>query len=170
MVEKTVILLAEDSEDDALLTRRAFKQAGLSHPLMTVENGEEAIAYLAGEGIYSDREKYPAPALLLLDLRLPRKGGFEVLKWVRQHPVWNSLIVVILTSSNFYKDINQAYDLGANSLVFKPADYSKLVEMVKLLDWFWLSLNTRPKIRLPAPASKPMIDSAPGIEQEQTEN
>jgi CheY-like chemotaxis protein len=161
MLEKAVILLAEDSEDDALLMRRAFKQAGLRYPLVTVESGDEAIAYLAGEGKYSDRQKYPVPALLLLDLRLPGMGGLEVLKWIRSHPVWKMIIVVILTSSDFYRDVDRAYELGANSLVIKPAEYSQLVQTVKLIDWFWLTLNVGPKINLPIPGPALGMNTTP---------
>ena len=97
---KGVILLAEDSEDDVLLVRRAFAKANFLNVLHVVSNGEEAIAYLQGEGQYANRENYPLPSLLLLDWKMPRKGGFEVLQWIRQQPGLSLLRVVVLTAAN----------------------------------------------------------------------
>src|ERR1051325_11431606 len=95
MPDNSVILLAEDREDDVLLIRRAFKKAHLLNPLHVVHDGEEAIAYLKGEGQYANRAEYPLPALLLLDLKMPRRDGFDVLTWIRQEPGLSALRVVV---------------------------------------------------------------------------
>ncbi len=128
-----VILIAEDDENDVFLIKRAFHQAQFDNPLQTVSSGEEAIAYLRGDPPFSDREKHPIPALLLLDLKMPRKNGFEVLAWIRQHVEYNSLAVVVLTSSQESADINRAYGLGANSYLVKPANFVSLVDMINRL-------------------------------------
>src|SRR5215831_3407186 len=118
-----LILIAEDDENDVFLIKRALHQAQFENPLQVVRNGEEAIAYLKGNTPFEDREKYPMPAILLLDLKMPRKNGFEVLSWIRQHPEYNSVAVVVLTSSQESADINRAYALGANSYMVKPANF-----------------------------------------------
>src|SRR5579872_4629564 len=102
MIANRTVLVAEDNEDDFFLFQRALTKAKFESPVQRVENGEEAIAYLAGEGGYDDRVKYPLPSLLLLDLKMPRRTGFEVLEWTRQHPVYKKLPVIILTSSSQY--------------------------------------------------------------------
>jgi CheY-like chemotaxis protein len=99
MPDTGVILLAEDREDDVVLIRRAFRQAYVNNPLQVVQDGVEAISYLRGEGKYSNREEYPLPDLILLDLKMPRVDGFEVLKWIREQPSLATLRVVVLTSS-----------------------------------------------------------------------
>src|SRR2546426_3282265 len=113
MRDQAVILLAEDSETDILLTRRAFAKAKLLNPLHVVRDGVEAIAYLKGDGQYSNRDEYPLPDLLLLDLKMPHKNGLEVLDWIRQQPSLRALRVVVLTSSDQARDVNMAYQLGA---------------------------------------------------------
>src|SRR5438477_12877403 len=116
----SVILLAEDREDDVLLIRRAFNKANLLNPLHLVHDGDEAIAYLKGEGQFANRAEYPLPSLLLLDLKMPRRDGFEVLQWVREQSSLKALRVIVLTSSEHIQDVNRAYDLGANSFLVKP--------------------------------------------------
>src|SRR5437879_6114874 len=120
MSEYALILIAEDREDDIFVIRRAFEKAHLLNPLQVVRDGEEAIAYLKGEGKFANRGEYPLPELLLLDLKMPRIDGFEVLRWIRQQPGLNALRVVVLTSSEDIRDVNQAYRLGANSFLVKP--------------------------------------------------
>jgi CheY-like chemotaxis protein len=138
------ILLVEDDPNDVLLMRRAFRAAGLPEPGTVLSDGEEAIAYLAGENGFADREKYPLPTLLLLDLKLPRRSGFEVLEWLRQQERTSRLPVVVLTSSRQPDDVNRAYDLRANSYLVKPATLEGLREMVRMLDLYWLRLNEGP--------------------------
>jgi len=141
-----VILLAEDGEDQVILIRRAFAKAQLLNPLHVVSNGEEAIAYLQGEGKYSNRDEYPLPCLLLLDLKMPRKNGFEVLEWIRQQPGLSALRVVVLTGSDEMRDVNRAYQLGANSFLVKPVDFPRFVEVTQALKGYWLWMSKEPEV------------------------
>ena len=111
-----------------------------------LENGEDAVAYLAGEGEYADRGRFPLPVLVLLDLKLPRKSGHEVLAWLREQPGLKRLPVAVLTSSRESADVNRAYDLRANSYLVKPVSFENLVEMVRALDVSWLILNEAPEM------------------------
>jgi DNA-binding response OmpR family regulator len=112
-----------------------------------VEDGEMAVAYLSGQGQYADRNRYPLPALMLLDLKLPRKSGLEVLTWLREQPGLKRLPVVVLTSSKESVDAGHAYDLGANSYLVKPVGFDTLLEMVKALGMYWFILNEKPDIQ-----------------------
>ena len=132
-----VILLAEDQEDEVMLLRRAFAKARFLNPLHVVSNGEEAIAYLKGEGKYANREEYPMPSLLLLDLKMPRKDGFEVLQWIRQQPSLRELRVVVLTASDQIRDVNRAYEMGANSFLVKPIEFNHFLDMSRALKGYW---------------------------------
>ena len=145
------ILLVEDNPDDVLLLKRAFKKAGLPHSLQIASHGEEAVDYLAGDGRYADRDKHPFPALMLLDLQLPRRSGHEVLEWLRAQDDLRRLPVVVLTSSREPNDINRAYDLGANSYLVKPVSFDALLEMVQVLERYWIALAERPE----APRARP---------------
>jgi CheY-like chemotaxis protein len=145
---KNSILLVEDDGNDVLLLEHAFRKANLTNPIHVANDGEQAIDYLKGNDKYADRHKFPLPLLMLLDLKLPRKGGLEVLGWLReQNSTLNRIPVVVFTSSRQATDINRAYDLGANSYLVKPADFDKLSGIVKLLDSYWFLLNERPEIR-----------------------
>jgi CheY-like chemotaxis protein len=141
------ILLADDEDNDALLIKRAFKKAGITASIHRVKDGEDAVSYLEGEGIYRDRVTYPFPDMVLLDLKMPRRSGFEVLKWIRAHEHFKRLVVVVLTSSQQTFDINQAYDLGANSYLVKPLNFEELMHLSTLLHNFWLQFCQRPEIR-----------------------
>ena len=145
------ILLVEDNPDDVLLIKRAFKKAGLPHALQVASHGEDAVDYLAGDGGYADREKHPFPSLMLLDLQLPRRSGHEVLEWLRAQEDLRRLPVVVLTSSREPADINRAYDLGANSYLVKPVSFDALLEMVQVLERYWIVLAERPE----APRARP---------------
>ncbi|HEX4645187.1 MAG TPA: response regulator [Verrucomicrobiae bacterium] len=139
------ILLVEDQENDVFFVERAFKQAQIGNPLFRVRDGEEAISYLTGEGEYADRTKWPLPDLVLLDLKMPRKDGFEVITWVREQrgPI-RRLPIVVLTSSKEDPDVNRAYELGANTYLMKPVKFDGLVEMMKVLNLYWLILAEKP--------------------------
>lgn len=141
------ILLVEDNPDDVLLIRRAFRKAHIVNPLFVVGDGEQAIAYLSGTGPYADRRTYPLPMLILLDLKLPRVSGFEVLAWLRRQPRLKRMPVVVLTSSRESPDINRAYELCANSYLVKPVAFDDLLEMMKTLNLYWLILNEPPDVR-----------------------
>src|SRR5262249_7704465 len=106
MPETKVILLAEDREDDILLITEAFSRAWIDNPIQVVRDGEEAINYLDGKGKYAVRSEYPLPTLLLLDLKMPRADGFDVLQWIRSQPSLSNLVVVVLTSSEDIRDVN----------------------------------------------------------------
>jgi CheY-like chemotaxis protein len=144
--EQAVILLAEDREDDIILVKRAFEKGEIANPLFVVRDGEEAISYLSGIGKYGNRAEYPLPDLLLLDLKMPRVDGFEVLRWVRQQPGFSALRVVVLTSSDQIRDVNTAYRLGANSFMVKPTDFQNVVEMAKTLRSYWLQMSKAPEV------------------------
>ncbi len=146
-IEDYTILLVEDDPNDIILIKRALRKAKVVNPIQVVEDGEQAADYLTGEGAYVDRKRYPLPGLLLLDLKLPRKSGFGVLKWLRQQPVLKRLLVVVLTSSNEVADINRAYDLGANSYLVKPVDFDALLDMMKDVNAYWLHLNETPEVQ-----------------------
>ncbi len=139
------ILVAEDLEEDVALLKRAFTKAGIKVPLHFVRNGHEAISYLGGEQPFTDRRKYPLPALLLLDLKMPISGGFDVLEWLCSQPGLDRLPVVVFTSSDAAEDINRAYDLGANSYLVKPSQINKLEDVARFLESYWLKLNRSPE-------------------------
>ena len=141
------ILLVEDNPDDVLLLQRAFRKANLMNPVQVVPDGQAAIDYLSGAAPYDDRSRYPIPALVLLDLKLPKRNGHEVLQWIRAQPGLRRLPVAVLTTSRESPDINRAYDLGANSYLAKPVDFDALIEMVKTLQLYWMILNERPDVR-----------------------
>lgn len=134
----STILVIEDDSNDILLIERAFRKAQLNSQLRIVTNGDEAIAYLQRQEPYTDRKTYPLPSLILLDLKLPRRSGLEVLQWLRQQPELKHLVVVVLTSSQEHPDIKKAYDLGANSYLVKPVKFDELVNLIFLLDRYWL--------------------------------
>ncbi len=138
------VLLVEDDPDDVILTQRAFKKASVANPLHVVTDGEEAVAYLSGQGRFADRAEHPLPMLLLLDLKLLRRSGLEVLEWLRAQPGLRRLPVVVLTSSKESRDVNRAYDLGVNSYLVKPVAFDSLQEMVHSLGFYWLMLNKSP--------------------------
>jgi len=122
------VLLVEDNEDDALLIKIAFERAGIDCPVQALTNGEEAIAYLSGDGVYQDRERYPLPTALLVDLKLPGKSGHEVLAWVRRQKPLDSLIRVVLTGSDRPEDVEKSYRLGAHGYLLKPLSPEQLTQ------------------------------------------
>ena len=146
-VRDGVILLAEDDPNDVLSVQRAFQRTPVANPLQVVRDGEEALAYLSGQAPYADRERHPLPVLMLMDLKMPRKSGLEVLAWVRHQPGLKRLPIIVLTSSNQSPDINRAYELGANSYLVKPAGFDSLLDLVKNLDMYWLILNEKPELQ-----------------------
>jgi len=146
-MEKT-ILLVEDEDNDVFFLKRALKKAEVSENLQVVRDGEMAIHYLEGQGEYCDREKFPIPALLLLDLKLPHVMGLEVLQWIRRQPEFRRLIVLILTSSRLERDIDEAYRLGANGYLVKPSTPEEMVEIVRSVKQFWFEHNQQPSVSL----------------------
>src|ERR1041384_7306039 len=139
-VDRT-ILLVEDNSDDILLIGRALSQAQLESSVSVVRDGEEAVAYLEA---LSERPPNEIPSLLLLDLKLPRMSGLELLQWIRRHKKFKAMAVVVLTSSKLHPGLERAYAAGANSFLTKPVDYQSLLDMVKALKLYWLDLNRPP--------------------------
>src|SRR3954467_14148703 len=134
---ETPIMVADDDSNDVMLLEIACARAGLARPLVVVHNGVEAIEYLGGAGPFADRRKFPLPFLLLLDLKMPLKSGFDVLSWLRGQPALKRLFVVVLSSSAEPADIDRAYDLGANSYLVKPSSTEELRLIVgRLRDWW----------------------------------
>jgi CheY-like chemotaxis protein len=144
VLDQPIILLVDDREDDITIICRAFESARIPTAIQVARDGEEAMAYLSGEGKYSDREEHPWPWLVLLDLKMPRVDGFEVLKWIRSQPGHRSLVVVVLTSSEQVKDVNEAYALGANSFIVKSAEFEDTRSMVRMIHQYWLQWSRRP--------------------------
>jgi|ERR1043166_9569461 CheY-like chemotaxis protein len=138
------ILLIEDNSDDVFFMEQAKKNAGIRNPMQVLKDGRQALDYLQGHGIYQDRQKHPLPFLVLMDLKLPYVPGLEVLKWIRDRPELETMLIVILTSSKEDRDIDRAYRLGANSYLVKPPNAAKLQDMVKLLGEYWLGQNQPP--------------------------
>src|SRR5690606_10090765 len=122
-----------DSDDDVFLMQNAFVRAKVPNPLQVVRDGEEAIGYLQGEGGYSDRHRFPLPVLVLLDLNMPKKSGFEVLQWIRGYPQLQRTTVHVLSTSNRASDVERAFDLHANAYVVKPMGLERLILMVRAM-------------------------------------
>src|SRR5215469_1200160 len=129
----TTILHVEDDPNDTLLLEHACRKAGMIFNLQAVSDGDQAMAYLRGTSAFSDRAKHPLPHLILLDLKMPRVSGFDVLSWLRSENALCGVPVVVLTSSNHDADVKRAYDLGAKSYLVKPVGFEALVELVKTL-------------------------------------
>ncbi len=144
MNEQRLILLVEDNDDDVELTLRALRRNRVANRVDVVRDGAEALEYLFATGSYSGRDVRGAPNLVLLDLKLPKVGGLEVLERLRADPRTRRLPVVILTSSNVESDLARSYDLGANSYIRKPVDFTQFMEAVNQLGLYWLVLNEAP--------------------------
>jgi two-component system, response regulator len=147
-MEDKIILLVEDNPDDVDLTLRAFKQNNISNRVIVARDGVEALDYLMGTGMHTGRDTKDLPVVVLLDLKLPKVDGLEVLRQIRSNETTKLLPVVILTSSIEENDVINGYKLGANSYVRKPVDFSQFVDAIKLLGLYWLIWNQ------PAPLGK----------------
>jgi two-component system response regulator len=147
MMNNGVVLLVEDNPDDVELTRRAFIKNGIINEMIVAGDGAEALDYLFCRGNYAGRDRNQLPAVVLLDLKLPKIGGLEVLKQIRESFLDSLLPVVILTSSKEEQDLLEGYKLGANSYVRKPVDFVQFTEAVKQLGLYWLLLNEKPPIK-----------------------
>ena len=140
------LLIVEDDENDVFFLQHAFAQAKIENPLQIARDGQEAIDYLSGTNSFADRSKYPLPYLILLDLKMPRKTGMDVLEWLSEQAELRCLPVVVFTSSAHRTDIERAYELGANAFVVKPASMEKRAELAKAIGLFWLEFNEVPAI------------------------
>lgn len=139
-----VILLVEDNPSDIGLTRRAMEKSGISNPLVVAEDGQDALDYIFCDGVHSAREIADTPLLVLLDLKLPRVDGLEVLRRIRADARTRRIPVVILTSSSEERDVTAGYDNGTNSYIRKPVDFYQFAEVIKQLGMYWLVINQPP--------------------------
>ena len=139
------ILIADDDEEDRMLTEEALEENQLSDQLYFVEDGAEAMDYLQHKGKYTDKKAYPLPELILLDLNMPKKDGREVLAEIKQDPNLKGIPVVVLTTSSAEEDIEKMYDLGVNSFITKPFSYDGMVLAMASLKQYWLDIATLPK-------------------------
>ena len=139
-----MILLVEDNQDDEELALLAFRKSNVANEVVVARDGAEALDYLFGTGAYAGRDTHVLPQVVLLDLKLPKIDGLEVLKRLRDNPRTKRLPVVVLTSSREDQDLIESYDLGANSYVRKPVDFARFAEAVRQLQMYWLVLNEAP--------------------------
>ncbi len=157
------VLCVDDSSDDTLLLRRACRRAGVKFLLQSVDDGDKAIAYLSGLEAYSDRTTYPIPTVLLLDLTMPTRSGFEVLEWLRKHPEHKDLPVAVFTSSHHDSDVREAYQKGANCFLTKPVQYDSLVNLARALDKAFDPGQTFPDSLRQLPVFKPPPTTGTGL-------
>jgi len=144
MPNRKAILVADDCAEDAFILKRAFERAGMEVPIQFVKDGQELIDYLSGTHGFANRKDHPMPRVVLLDLKMPKLNGFDVLRWLQQQPELRRLIVTVLSSSDESADVNLAYDLGANSYVVKPGSLSGYTNIVEKLRDYWLEVNRPP--------------------------
>ena len=140
-------MLVEDNEDHVELTLSALEEANIGNRVIVMKDGSDALAYLNGEGEFSDRKKHPLPLLIMLDLKMPKVGGKDVLRKVKSVKRLKNIPVVMLTSSGLEKDVEECYDLGANSYIIKPISFGEFVEKVKSIPLYWLLVNSMPDLQ-----------------------
>lgn len=140
-MEKKIILLVEDNPDDEALTLRALKKNNIANDVIVTRDGQEALEYLFAEGQYAGRDNSRMPEVILLDLKLPKLDGHEVLKQIRANPHTKHLPVVMLTTSSEEQDVFDSYEFGANSYIRKPVDFEQFMESIKQLGMYWLVMN-----------------------------
>lgn len=145
METRLPILVAEDDENDVTLLLRAIQKGGFQNPVHVCRDGEQAILYLQGEGDYSDRTEFPFPNIIITDLKMPRKGGLEILQWLQDHPECHVIPVIVLSASSENRDISAAYRLGANCYLKKPGSLDGLQKLVKFTLDFW-SVCEKPEV------------------------
>ncbi len=138
MTHSNAILLVDDNEDDVFLMKHALNGAGVTNPVFVVETGQRSIDYLSGADRFRDRSQFPMPGVVFLDLKLPLMSGHEVLAWIRGQRQLESLVVVVLTSSNEPSDVRRSYSLGANSYLVKPLSARQLIDLAKAFNWSWI--------------------------------
>ena len=154
MAETALFLLVEDNTDHVLLFKRAFERAGIINPLQVLKNAHEVMCYLEGVGQYRNRAEFPLPAIILLDLKLPGISGFDLLRLIRAQPGLESLRVVVMTSSESIRDVNLAYQLGANSFLVKPVAIESFTQLVQAIQGCWIWTSKAPEAFRGATAAK----------------
>ncbi|HZU66938.1 MAG TPA: response regulator [Ktedonobacteraceae bacterium] len=142
--DSIVILMADDDEDDILLTQKALRQGKLLNELHCVRDGEELLDYLFHRGAYTDKESAPRPGVILLDLNMPRKDGREALREIKAHPDVNDIPIVVFTTSKAEEDIYRSYKLGVNSFITKPVTFERLIEVMQMIGKYWFEIVTLP--------------------------
>lgn len=142
----SLLLLVEDNADDEELTLMAFEQGGITNPVVVARDGVEALDYLFSRGIYRERPPDKLPALILLDLQLPKINGLEVLQKIKSSPKTQMIPVVILTTSTEQQDLVESYNLGCNSYIQKPVDYDEFLNVIQQLGMYWLVINSPPPL------------------------
>jgi CheY-like chemotaxis protein len=141
-----VILIAEDDPDDLFLLKRSFSKSGIINPIREVRSGHGVIAYLNGDGAYADRDQYPYPSILLLDINMPNGDGFEVLSWIRNKCPVKGMLVIVLSRLEDISGINRSYALGANSFLTKPGNAEDLQGLIRVFKDYWILRNAAPSI------------------------
>ena len=160
MTNDFCILLVEDDENDVFFFMRAAAEANIRNQISVARDGQEAIEYLSGHNKFADRSTYPLPCLVVLDLKMPRRTGLEVLEWLRAESSLRTIPVIVFSSSAQGADIDRAYKLGANAFIVKPASTDKRTELARLINGFWLHHNQPPlgcSGKLPQSEGSPMI-------------
>ena len=140
-------MIVEDNEDDIFFVERIFKQIGARCELRFARDGIEAIEYLSGQGAFKDRAKYPMPTIILMDLKMPRRNGFEVLEWMHNQPEIKLIPTIVVTSSTLQEDVTRAYRLGANAVMNKPVDKDSLLQMLKSFHIYWTDFVEMPEVK-----------------------
>jgi CheY-like chemotaxis protein len=135
--QRLTILIAEDDENDISLLEVALRRAGINNPLQFVQDGEEAIDYLCQRNGFSDRSQFPFPTVVILDIKMPRRGGLEVLQWLREHPECSIIPSIVLSASAEPQDVQKAYELGASTYFQKPTSIDELTEMMRSINQYW---------------------------------
>lgn len=147
--QRFTVLLVEDDLNDIFLVKRAFRTAHIPNPLQIVTDGEEAMSYLRGEGKYGDREAHPLPKLMVMDIKMPRRSGFEVLEWIKSGSgLLRRIPVIIVSSSNDPSDINRAYELGANAYMVKPMNYRAVEHLFESITQYWGLECAKPELEV----------------------
>jgi CheY-like chemotaxis protein len=137
MSEENLILIVDDSDEDAVLLTLMFKRAGIVNPVTILSNGQQAISYLKGDGVYADRKGHPLPSVMFLDLKMPRVDGYKVLEWIARQPGLRSILVVVLSGITEPSDANRIHQLGARSFLVKPCTLEDLVNLRKVFPDYW---------------------------------
>jgi CheY-like chemotaxis protein len=144
------LLIVEDNEDDIFFMERIFKQMGARCDLRFVRDGVEAVEYLSGKGQFEDRAKNPLPTIILMDLKMPRMNGFEVLEWMQKQPEIKLIPTIVVTSSTMQEDVTRAYRAGANAVMNKPVDKDSLLQMLKTFHLYWTDYVEMPEVKTQA--------------------
>lgn len=146
-IKDFTVLLVEDDLNDIFLVKRAFKMAQLQNPLQVVTDGEEAVHYLGGQGKYADRDAFPLPRLIVMDIAMPRMTGFDVLNWIKHDGVLRRIPVIIVSSSDRPQDINRAYELGANAYMVKPMNFRAVEHLFQSITHYWGLECAKPELQ-----------------------